>query len=195
MGKLSAGFTMSLDGFIARPDDGVGELFKWYFGGQVAIPVPDSPMEFKVAPESVEIIRELLTRFGAILTGRGDFNASNAWGGKSPLSVPIFIVTHNVPPEWANTDAPFTFVTDGVESAVRQAKAAAGDKDIAVGGTTITQQLLNLGLLDEIHIDLAPILLGEGKRLLDHLDQSTELEITRVIKAPDVTHITYRVVK
>ncbi|MBZ0286301.1 MAG: dihydrofolate reductase family protein [Anaerolineae bacterium] len=195
MGKLSAGFTMSLDGFIARPDNGVGEIFKWYFGGEVEIPAPDSPMVFKVAPVSVPIINELLTRFGAILTGRGDFNASDAWGGKSPLGVPIFIVTHKPPPEWVGKDTPFTFVTDGIESAVQQAKAAAGDKDVAVGGTKIVQQLLNRGLLDEIHVDHAPILLGDGIRLFDQLDKTIDLEIKRVIHAPLVTHITYGVVK
>ena len=153
---------MSLDGFIAKSDDGIRELFKWYFGGEVVIPVPDSPMVFKVAPASAVIIQEMLTRFGAIITGRRDFDVSDAWGGKSPLGVPIFIVTHSIPEAWANKESPFTFVTDGVESAVEQARKTAGDKDIAVGGTTITQQLINLGRLDEIHIDLAPILLGCG---------------------------------
>ena len=186
---------MSLDGFIAKPDDGVGELFKWYFSGKVTIPAPDSPMTFKVAPASAVIIHEILTRFGAIITGRRDFDVSEAWGGKSPLGVPIFIVTHSVPQEWAGKESPFTFVTDGVESAVAQARKVAGNKDIAVGGTTIIQQLLNAGLLDEIHIDLAPILLGEGIRLFDHLNAPIELENTRVIESTGVTHLTFRVVK
>ena len=195
MGKVSVGFTMSLDGFIATSDDDITPLFKWYFGGDVTIPVPDSEMVFKVAPPSVKIIEEMLSRYGAIVTGRRDFEVSRAWGGKSPLSVPVFIVTHSVPQEWDKPEFPFTFVTDGVESALEQARKAAGDKDVAIGGTSITQQLLNLGLIDEIHIDLAPILLGDGIRLFDHLDRSIELVSTRVIESTDVTHLTFRVVK
>jgi dihydrofolate reductase len=195
MGKVAVGFTMSLDGFIADPDDGVGRLFKWYFSGDVTIPSADSGMVFKVAPPSVAIIQELLTSYGAIVTGRRDFEVSKAWGGKSPLGVPIFIVTHSAPQEWVKRDSPFTFVTDGVESALEQARQAAGDKKIVIGGTTITQQLLNAGLLDEIHIDLAPILLGDGIRLFDHIDTPIELESTRVIESTDVTHLTFRVVK
>jgi len=195
VGKVSVGFTMSLDGFIATSDDDIMPLFKWYFGGDVTIPVPDSEMVFKVAPPSVKIIEEMLSRYGAIVTGRRDFEVSRAWGGKSPLGVPVFIVTHSVPQEWDKEEFPFTFVTDGVESALEQARKAAGDKDVAIGGTSITQQLLNLGLIDEIHIDLAPILLGDGIRLFDHLDRSIELVSTRVIESTDVTHLTFRVVK
>ncbi len=194
MGKVSVGFTMSLDGFIAEPNDDVGRLFKWYFGGDIAIPVPGTSMVFKVASASVEIIQELLDAYGAIVTGRRDFDVSKAWGGKSPLGVPVFIVTHNAPQEWAHSEW-FTFVTDGVESALEQAKKAAGDKKVAVGGTTITQQLLKAGLLDEIHIDLAPILLGDGIRLFDHLGTPIELESTRVIESKFATHLTFRVVK
>jgi dihydrofolate reductase len=195
MGKLIAAFTMSLDGFIAEPDDGINLLFKWYFSGDVTFPVPDTNRVFKVSAASAEIIQDMFTKFGAILTGRRDFDVSQAWGGKSPLGVPIFIVTHHPPQEWLNTDAPFTFVTDGVESAAKQALKAAGEKNVAVGGTTITQQLLNAGLLDEIHIELAPILLGAGIRLFDHLNQPIELESTRVIPATDVTHLKFRVLK
>ncbi|HEX2623497.1 MAG TPA: dihydrofolate reductase family protein [Phototrophicaceae bacterium] len=196
MGKVSVGFTMSLDGFIAGVNDDVQLLFKWYFGGgDVEIPVPDSKMVFKVAPPSVPIIQELLGRFGAIVTGRRDFEVSNAWGGKSPMGVPIFIVTHTVPQEWNKPEYPFTFVTDGVESALAQAKKAAGDKDVAISGTTITRQLLKAGLIDEIHIDLAPVLLGDGIRLFDQLDTPIELESTRVIPSTLVTHLTYRVIK
>jgi dihydrofolate reductase len=196
MGIVSAGFTMSLDGFIAGPNDDVGLLFKWYFGGDVSIPAPDSGMVFKVAAPSVPIIQELLGSFGAIVTGRRDFEVSNAWGGKSPIAgAPIFIVTHNPPQEWLNKESPFTFVTDGVESALNQARKVAGDKNIAVGGTTITRQMLEAGLLDEIHIDLVPLLLGDGIRLFDHLSKPIELVSKRVIDSTGVTHLTFRVLK
>jgi dihydrofolate reductase len=112
------------------------------------------------------------------------------------LGVPTFVVTHTVPQEWVYEGSPFTFVTDGVESAVEQAKAVAGDKDVAVGAASIAQQCIRAGLLDEVHVDLVPVLLGGGVRLFEHPGTTpTELESTRVIEAPDVTHLTFRVVK
>ena len=117
-------------------------------------------------------------------------------GWQPPLGVPTFVVTHTVPQEWAYEGSPYTFITDGVESAVEQAKAVAGDKDVAVGAASIAQQCIRSGLLDEIHIDLVPVLLGGGVRLFDHLGTGPiELERVRVVEAPDVTHLTFRVVK
>lgn len=194
MGKVVSSFTMSLDGFIAGPDDDVSKLFNWYFNGDITIPAPDSGMVFKVTQPSVEIIQELIHAFGAVVTGKRDFDVSRAWGGKSPLGVPIFIVTHHPPPEWANSPW-FTFVTEGVESTVAQAQKVAGDKPIAVGGTKIVQQVLKAGMLDEIHIDLVPLLLGDGIRLFDHLDAPVELENIRTIEGKGVTHLTFRIVK
>ena len=111
------------------------------------------------------------------------------------MGVPTFVVTHTVPQEWVYEATPFTFVTDGVESALEQAKAVAADKDVAVGVASIVQQCIEAGLLDEIHVDLVPVLLGRGVRLFDHLGtEPVELERTRVIEAPDVTHLTFRVV-
>ncbi len=193
MGIVCVGFTMSLDGYIAGPNDDVSALFCWYFGGDVEIPVPGSQMVFRVSPPSVEVIQSMLSRFGAMVTGRRDFDVSGAWGGQSPLNVPTFIVTHSPPHEWDGPHSPFTFVTDGVESALARARQAAGEKDIAISGTTITRQLLNLGLVDEIHIDLAPILLGGGIKLFDQLDIQVGLERTRLIEADGVTHLTFRV--
>ena len=113
------------------------------------------------------------------------------------MGVPTFIVTHTVLQEWVYEGSPFTFVTDGVESAVEQAKELAGDKkDVAVGAASIAQQCIRAGLLDEIHIDLVPVLLGGGVRLFEHLGTTPiELERTRVIEAPGVTHLTFRVIK
>ena len=117
-------------------------------------------------------------------------------GWQPPLGVPTFVVTHTVPQEWVYEGSPYTFITDGVESAVEQAKAVAGDKDVAVGAASIAQQCIRSGLLDEIHIDLVPVLLGGGVRLFDHLGTGPiELERVRVVEAPDVTHLTFRVVK
>jgi dihydrofolate reductase len=110
--------------------------------------------------------------------------------------VPTFVVTHSIPREWVYEGSPFTFVTDGVESAVKRAKAVAGDKVVAVGAASIVQQCIRAGLLDEGHVDLVPILLGEGVRLFDHLGTGPiELERTQVVEGIGVTHMTFRVVK
>jgi dihydrofolate reductase len=204
MGKVSTGLSMSLDGFIAGPNDGperpLGEggmrLFAWYAGGDTEYRLPGTEMVFKVSPQSANLLREAHSKMGAFVTGRRTFDITNGWGGSPPLGVPTFVVTHTVPQEWAYEGSPYTFITDGVESAVEQAKAVAGDKDVAVGAASIAQQCIRSGLLDEIHIDLVPVLLGGGIRLFDHLGTGPiELERVRVVEAPDVTHLTFRVVK
>lgn len=195
MGKVIVELSMSLDGFIARPDGGTDEVHAWYNAGDVEIKMPNNDLTFKVAPASVDIVRESFG-LGANVTGRRTFDDAEAWGGEDPMGVPSFIVTHSVPEAWDRPDSPFVFVTDGVESAIRQAKAAAGDKPVGVAGADIAQQCLNLGLLDEVQIHLAPVLLGEGVRLFDNLDNTPiKLERTRIVEAPGVTHLWFRVVK
>jgi dihydrofolate reductase len=196
--------SMSLDGFIAGPNDGVDNslgdggdaLFKWYNSGDVAFPMAGTDMVFHISRASADLLSETWTRGGASVTGRRTFDIANAWGGKPPGGVPFFVLTHNIPQEWVKPGSPFTFVTDGIESAVIQAKQAAGTKDVDLIGASVVQQALNAGLLDEIQIDLVPVLLGGGVRLFDHLGTAPiELERTRVVVAPDVTHLCFRVVK
>jgi dihydrofolate reductase len=188
---------MSLDGFIAGPNGDIRRLFGWYGSGDTALPVAGADIVFKVSRASADYLQQEWAKLGAIVTGRRDFDVSDAWGGKSPVpGAPIFIVTHHPPQEWVKPGSPFTFVTDGVESAFAKARQAAGDKNIAVSGSTIVQHCLKAGLLDEILIDLAPILLGAGTRLFDHLgNEPIDLEKVSVINAPDVTHLKFRVVK
>jgi len=177
VGKVATGLTMSLDGFIAGPNDGpeqpLGEggmrLFDWYSSGDTEYRLPGTKMVFRVSPQSAELLREAHGKMGAFVTGRRTFDIANGWGGSPPLGVPSFVVTHTVPQEWVYEGSPFTFVTDGVESAIQQARAVAGDKTVAVGAASLAQQCLKLGLLDEIQIHLVPVLLGEGVRLFDHL--------------------------
>jgi dihydrofolate reductase len=204
MGKVTTGLSMSLDGFIAGPNDGrerpLGEggerLFAWYSSGDTEYGLPGTEMVFRVSPQSAELLREAHTKMGAFVTGRRTFDITNGWGGNPPLGVPTFVLTHTVPQEWVYDGSPFTFVTDGVESAVEQARAVAGEKDVAVGAASIVQQCLKAGLLDEIHVDLVSVLLGGGVRLFDHLGTGPiELERTEVVEAPDVTHLTFRVVR
>ena len=133
---------------------------------------------------------------GAFATGRRTFDIANGWGGRPPLGVPTFVVTHTVPKEWVYEGSPFTFVTEGVEDAVDQARAVAGENDVAVGAASIAQQCIRAGLLDEVHINLVPVLLGGGVRLFDHLGtEPIELESTRVVEAPGVTHLGFRVLR
>ena len=195
MGKVMTNLSMSLDGFIAGPNDDVQQVFAWTMNGDTDIPVQGGRLVLKVSPQSAQLIRDSLKTTGAMVAGRRMFDLAKAWGGNPPFA-PCFIVTHTAPQEWGEEGSPFTFVTDGVESAIRQAKHAARDKNVAVATASITQQCLKAGLLDEIHIDLVPVLLGTGIRLFDDLDaKPIELERIRVIEAPGVTHLSFRVVK
>jgi len=195
MGKVITSLSMSLDGFIAGPNDDVQHVFAWMMSGETTIPVQGGRMVLKVSPQSAELIEESLKTTGAMVAGRRMFDRAHAWGGNPPFA-PCFIVTHSAPQEWVKQDSPFTFVTDGVESAIRQAKQAAGDKNVAIATASITQQCLKAGLLDEIHIDLAPVLLGEGIRLFEHLGaQPIDLERIRLVEAPGVTHLGFRIIK
>ncbi len=198
MGKVSAGFSMSLDGFVAGPDDDVQRLFAWMSLGDMGLNLSsgDTDFDLQVSSEDAENYQELMRQTGAIVSGRRMFDVSGAWGGKHPMGVPVVVVTHTIPQEWAYEGSPFTFVTDGVEAAIEKARQIAGEKDIGVGGADITRQCLKLGLLDEIGIDLVPVLLGHGVRLFEYLGiEPIELERTGVIESPGVTHLSFRVVK
>ena len=206
MSKVVLELSMSLDGFIAGPNDGpdngLGDggdaLFKWYSSGDTDFPLPGTDMVFKISRASAEFLRPSWMNIGASITGRRTFDIAHGWGGNPPggADEPHFVVTHTVPQEWVKPGSPFTFVTDGVESAVRQARKAAGDKNVDVIGASIAQQCLNAGLLDEIQVDLAPVLLGGGVRLFDHLDTAPiALEPLAVVQGLGVTHLRYRVVK
>jgi dihydrofolate reductase len=203
MGKVIFNITVSLDGFVAGPNDspenGLGDggdaLFNWYFSGDTEVKISEGTPVLKISKKSAKIIKESFKTYGAGVWGRRTFDIAHAWGGHPPGS-PAFIVTHNVPQEWVKEGSPFTFVTDGVESAIRQAKQAAGEKNVVVCTASILQQCLNAGLMDELHLDVAPLLLGKGVRLFDHLDiDPIKLERIRVVDAPGVTHIGFRVVK
>ncbi len=196
MGNVGIGFSMSLDGFIAGPHDEVDRLFQWYFTGDAGHTVSSGNEEFNMSEEGAGLIEGAGQTTGALVTGRRTFDITHAWGGKHPMDVPVVVVTHRIPQEWVKEGSPFTFVTDGVEHAVAEARRIAGDKNIAVGAPTIAQQCLKAGLIDEIQIDLVPVLLGEGIRLFDHVGpEPIELECTNITPGNGVTHLTFRVVK
>ena len=203
MGKVTFNMTMSLDGFVAGPNDGPenglgdgGEgLFTWYFNGDTEVFISEGVPPLKVSKQSAELLKEAFSNYGAGVWGRRTFDIAHAWGGNPPGS-PAFIMTHNVPQEWVKEGSPFIFVADGVESAIHQAKKAAGNKDVVICTPSILQQALKAGLVDEIHVDVAPMLLGGGVSLFNHPGAGpTNLECIHAIQAQGVTHLGFRVIK
>jgi dihydrofolate reductase len=197
MSKVVAIMSMSLDGYVADRSGGVEEVFDWYFNsGDVEIRMGGSdPMTFKVSPASAEHLRGLTSGLGAMLTGRRTFDAAQGWNGNHAWG-PAFVLTHSVPAGWPRPNSTVHFVTDGIESAVKQAKAAAGGKSVGVHGASTIQQCLNAGLLDELHVDVAAVLLGSGIPLFDHLARTPAvLGDPKVIQGVGVTHLRYPVRK
>jgi dihydrofolate reductase len=196
MTKVIALMSMSLDGYVADANDGVDEVFDWYFSGDIEVPTASgtSDMTFRVSAPSAEHLRSLTTEIGAMLTGRRTFEVADGWGGQHPWDVPAFVVTHQVPDGWPRPGSTVQFVTDGIESAVARARSAAGPKSVGVHGARTIQQCLDAGLLDEIHIDLAAVLLGAGVRLFDHLANTpVVLGDPTVVTGVGVTHLRYPV--
>jgi dihydrofolate reductase len=202
MGKVILDISMSLDGFIAGQNDneeqplgtGGAILHNWLFSGEV--PSKYNGL-FKLSSINREVFDKAIETTGAMVVGRRTFDIVNGWGGKHPIQgIPIFVVTHNVPEKYSEGSTKFTFVTQGIDSAINQAKTAAADKNVSVGTANIAQQCIKAGLLDEIHIRLAPVLLGEGIRLFDQIGtEQIQLESQNVIETSNVTHLKYRVIK
>jgi len=184
--------SMSLDGFITGPGDGPGQglgtggerLHAWLAEGG------EDPASYRPSGPSAEVFDELMAT-GSVVVGRRTFDYAGRWGGDHH-GVPIFVPTRGEPP-----DPPSElvhYVTDGVESAMAQAKAAAGEADVLVHGADLARSCLSAGVLDELEIHLIPVLLGDGRPLFAGLGADhVELELTRVIDAPGVTHLRYRV--
>jgi len=187
--------SMSLDGYVADANDSVDEVFDWYMNsGDVEIHTGGSdPMTFKVSGPSAVHLRALTSELGAMLTGRRTFDKAEGWGGNHAWG-PAFVVTHHIPAGWPRPNSTVHFVTDGIASAVKKAKAAAAGKSVGVHGANTIRQLLHAGLLDELHVDLAAILLGSGVRLFDHLGGRPDiLDNPTVIPGVGVTHLRYPV--
>jgi dihydrofolate reductase len=195
MARVIASFSTSLDGFIAGPNDDVGPLFEWYDSGEVETHWPGDDMVSRTSAADAAHLRELIDTAGALVVGRRIFDITDGWAGSHPLGVPVFVVTHSIPDGWPRDDAPFTFVTDGgVERAVAEASAVAGDRVVGVAGPNVVQQCLAAGLLDEVWIDRVPVLLGAGIRYFDHQrPEPLLLEDPEVVDGTRVTHLRYRV--
>jgi dihydrofolate reductase len=215
MASLTLDISMSLDGFVAGPnqtlDEPLGEggeqLHEWAFGLR-----PFRERHGRSGGEGgpiADLMEESLGKTGATVMGRRMFsggegpweddpNADAWWGDDPPFHHPVFVLTHHArEPVTKEGGTTFTFVTDGIESALEQAREAAGGKDVALGGgANVAQQYLKAGLLDEIHLHVVPVLLRDGARLFDNLgSERVELERTRIVDSPAATHLSYRVVK
>jgi len=195
MSKVYTGASMSLDGYISGPNEsGFEHLFKWYGNGDVEVPTADPAMTMRITQVSADHFRGIIDGSGALVVGRKLFDSTGGWGGRHPMDRPVVVVTHKAPEDWP-ADTPFTFVTDGIESAIATAKELAGDKVVGVNGGTIARQCLDAGLLDEIWVDLVPVLLGGGTPFFEQLGTApVELEgPISVAEGRDVTHLRYRV--
>jgi dihydrofolate reductase len=214
MTKIRFGISLSLDGFMAGPDQsldqplGVGgmRLHDWAFALE-AFQTSHGQSGGEVNA-STRVIDEMFENVGAVIMGRNMFGPIRGpwqdtewkgwWGDDPPYHMPVFVLTHHArAPETMQGGTIFRFVTDGIEPALRRAREAAQGKDVLIGGgASAIRQFLALGLVDEMNLSLVPILLGAGERPLDNLgDAGLRLEQTRVIEAPGVTHLRYRVIK
>lgn len=198
-GKVSASLTVSVDGYFVGPDDrpgcglGVGgeRLHYWVFGG------PWTYADERALGEATGIdeafLDEAIASCGAVICGRSTYESAGAWGGSNPWEVPLFVLTHRVD-EQPDKEAGFTFVPD-LSTALEQARTAAGDKAVNImGGGSVIREALAEGVVDELTVSTAPVILGKGKQLFDGFDRDIDLEKVRAWDSPLATHVTYRVV-
>src|SRR5262245_35683353 len=163
MTRVYTGASMSLDGYIAGPGEtGFEHLFKWTSSGDVELPTANPGRALRMTHENAEYLKGVIDNTGVLVVGRRLFDVTGAWGGRHPMDRHVIVVTHRVPEGWPREGESFTFGTDGIESAIARAKEMAGDKVVGVNGGTIARQCLDAGLLDEIWVDLVPVLLGGG---------------------------------
>src|ERR1044072_2252012 len=171
MTKIISGATMSIDGYIAGPDEsGFDRLFQWYGNGDVEVPTTHDDMTFRLTQASADHLRTYLDATGVLVVGRHLFDITSGWRGIHPLDLPVVVLSHSdrVPDGWP-ADAPFTFGTAGIGGEIDKAKELAGGKNVGLNGGQIASQALNAGLLEEVWVDLAPVLLGGGTAFFSQL--------------------------
>jgi len=195
MGRVMTGASVSLDGYISGPNGtGFEHLFAWYDAGDVKFESTHPEIPFNLTEADHAYLKGYVDSVGVLVVGRRLFDQVDGWGGIHPLDRPIVVVTHSVPEEWvaAHPDAPFTFVTDGIESALDRARTIAGDRNVGVTAGRISSQCLALGLLDEIWLDLVPVVLGNGVPYFDTFDTGPVLlDGPDIIEGTRVTHLRY----
>jgi dihydrofolate reductase len=194
MGDVIVNAAVSLDGFIADNSGGVGPLFDYYGNGELEATFGDPDRVFRVTPQTAEYFSRFATSaLGSLVIGRKLFDLTNGWDGRPPSGEAVFVVTHRPPTDWPYPDAPFTFVTEGVRAAIAQAKAFAADRNVAVNAGNVAGQAIEAGLVDEVHLNLVPVLLGSGVRFFgDYAGAVKLLGNPEVIEGDRVTHLIYR---
>jgi dihydrofolate reductase len=213
MSKIRAHISTSLDGYVAGPnqtqEEPLGEGGEELHGWMIELRAWREPHGLAGGEDNVSsaVMAEVNANVGAEIMGRGKFGPAARgpwgddpwtgwWGDNPPFHKPVFVVTHHEREPLTLSDTTFTFVTDGIESALAQARDAAGEKDVFIGGgADIINQYLAAGLVDEIELHVVPILLGGGERLFAGVGPEVKLEQVRVVEAPGVTHLRYRVAK
>ena len=197
VGKVSTQASMSLDGFIAKQDNTIGRLFDWLQNGEQEIPTPAADFAVHLTPQSAKHWRRWTSQVGVLVVGRTLFDVADGWNGRHTFDVPVVVVTHQVPTDWVSSHpgAPFWFVTEGVEAAVARAQLIAGDRTVFVSAGSIAGQCLNLGLLDEVMVDLVPVVMGSGRPFFGELSiEDVPLgDPTTCIQGRRVTHLVFPV--
>jgi dihydrofolate reductase len=191
MGTVVMYSTVSVDGFVADSDDQPGPLFDWLTSGDVPL---DESGELKVSQASYDYTRPNWDQIGVTIVGRHVFDLTDGWGGNPPGGIPhVVVVTHRPAPDGWNPEAPFHFV-DGIEAAIAKAQELAGDRIIEVSAGDVAGQMLAAGLIDEVAMDVVPVVLGSGKRYFGSVDAQHLLENAHVVIQGDrVLHLRYRV--
>lgn len=194
MAKVLTHMCMSLDGFVAQPDDNPAELFDWYWDGDVVVPSGQAGMSFSVDAASAPMLQELTSGCGAVVAGRRLFDQTDGWGDNHPAGAPVVVVTHRPPPADAAERFPRTTFTGSVEEGIAKAKDIAGDKFATIASAHIIQQALNLALVDEIWISQVPVLFGAGVRYFGELvGGHVLLEDPDVVQGSRALHLRYPV--
>jgi dihydrofolate reductase len=198
MTKITTGASVSLDGYISGPaESGFEHLFAWYGNGDVNVETTSEHVTINVTPASAEILREIVETTGCFVVGRHLFDVTNGWGGKHTLGIPVVVVTHSVPDGWDADGEWMSFCTTGLEDAIELAKTKANGKDVGLNGGTIASQALDLGLLDEVSLDLVPVILGGGTPFFSSLANGPFVLDGPIstVQGHRVTHLRYRLAR
>ena len=192
MAKVLTHVCMSLDGFVAQPDDNPAELFDWYWNGEVVVPSARESMRFSVDAASAPMLEHLMSGCGALIAGRRLFDLTDGWGDNHPVGAPVVVVTHRALPDDAATRFPRTTFTGSVEEAIATASELAGDKFVTIASADIIQQALRLNLVDELWVSQVPVLFGAGVRYFgDLVGGHVMLEDPIVVQGVRALHLRY----
>jgi dihydrofolate reductase len=197
MGKVISSASMSLDGYIAKDDNTIGHLFDWFDNGELEYRTINPDITLHLNQASFDYWQTWVTAIGALICGRTLFDFTDGWDGRHTMDVPVVVVTHEPPTDWiaAHPDAPFDFVSNGIEAAVARAQEIAGDRTVAVAAGTIARQCFDLGLLEAVAMDLVPVVMGGGRPYFGELDPGDVPlgDPTTCIPSDRVIHLVYPV--